>query len=89
MVVVLEPINDEKNAEGYAQRLLTKLSAPIEAPSGLLEISVSLGLAMFPEDADEDRGLLHLADLAMCQAKSTGGDGVQVYSALGAETDEA
>lgn len=84
MVVVLEPINDAKNAEIYAQRLLSKLSAPIEAPSSLLEISVSLGLAMFPEDADEDRGLLHLADLAMRQAKSTGGDRVQVYSALGA-----
>lgn len=89
MVVVLEPIDDVKNAERYSQRLLSNLTAPIELASGVLEISISLGLAMFPDDADEDRGLLHVADLAMREAKAAGGDVLQVYSAMRAESDEA
>jgi GGDEF domain-containing protein len=36
-----------------------------------------VGVACFPDDADDADALMHAADLAMYRAKSQGGHGVQ------------
>ncbi|HHY95951.1 MAG TPA: sensor domain-containing diguanylate cyclase [Firmicutes bacterium] len=63
-----------------AERIREKLeSHHFHGPSGALTITASIGVAMFPEDAQEATDLVRVADQAMYRAKSAGGN--QVLSA--------
>jgi len=56
-----------------AQRVLDVVRAPIDmAPSGSMQVSASLGIAMFPRDGTDPDGLLRSADIAMYAAKGAG-----------------
>jgi diguanylate cyclase (GGDEF)-like protein len=81
-VLALEPIPDEATAECFSQRLLSALSEPIELDGERLEVSASIGVAMFPADRLDAEGLMHAADKAMYEAKYAGGGAIQLYSRL-------
>ena len=56
-----------------AERVLDAVRAPIDlSPGGSMQISASLGIAMFPRDGTDADGLLRCADIAMYAAKGTG-----------------
>jgi diguanylate cyclase (GGDEF)-like protein len=69
-------------AEAIGQRLIDALAAPVELGAAELLVEASVGVSVFPGDADCAPTLLAHADAAMYEAKSEGG-GVTVY---GAET---
>jgi diguanylate cyclase (GGDEF)-like protein/PAS domain S-box-containing protein len=46
----------------------------------VLEVTVSVGVAAFPENYQNMRGLVHAADEALYEAKATGRDCVKVYA---------
>ena len=50
----------------------TKLSEPINISGHQVVIGSSIGIAMYPADAEDREGLLRNADLAMYQAKKQG-----------------
>lgn len=57
--------------ENIAKKILTSLSRAIKIGSHKLEISASIGIARYPENAQTSTQLLHAADQAMYKAKTS------------------
>jgi diguanylate cyclase (GGDEF)-like protein len=74
--VLLPGVDRSYEAAELAADLLDKLRAPFEIRGRRLLISASIGIAT---GGSGDRMVLRHADAALRQAKSTGGDGYQVF----------
>jgi diguanylate cyclase (GGDEF)-like protein len=72
--VVLMPETESAGATDAAQRIRARLA---EDPLVGGKLTVSIGLAQFPGDADAAEALLAVADAALYQAKREGRDRVQ------------
>ena len=60
--------------QNIAMRLLTKLSDPYSIDGKMVEVGVSIGFAVAPQDGTSFKQLFHNSDLALYRAK-TGGKG--------------
>lgn len=63
-----------------AKRLLALTRQPLHVSGKELYISISMGIALFPEDALDKDTLLQYADQAMYSLKSRGGNGVDFFT---------
>jgi len=72
-------------AEVVASKLRRILRAPFLVEGIEIYISASVGISLFPGDADDSETLLKHADIAMYSVKEAGRDGYALYS-HGAET---
>ncbi len=64
---------DEKGAVKFANRVRKEIAETVtEYPSGKLQVTVSMGVATFPDDADQKQALIDLADQALYAAKQGG-----------------
>ena len=70
-LIVLNPANAEQ-AELTAQRLLNSMQKPFEIDDYELSVSTSIGIALFPDDAQTSSELIRNADAAMYLAKDKG-----------------
>ncbi len=71
-VLLIRSVGPDK-VTGVAQRVLDMVHAPVDmSPGGSVQVSGSLGLAMFPRDGADADALLRSADIAMYAAKSGG-----------------
>ncbi|MFA7430487.1 MAG: diguanylate cyclase [Rhodospirillaceae bacterium] len=61
-----------QDAVAMAAKIVASLCVPFELPEGEAKVSASVGIATFPEDADDAKKLLAVADEAMYQAKKGG-----------------
>ena len=61
-------------------RLLATLQSPFEVDKHTVYLSASIGVAIYPEHAEDEVRLLALADAAMGRSKETGGARTVVYS---------
>lgn len=79
--VILPVINKSEDAAVVAQNIVTKL---IEKPYFLdgneVQMSCSVGVAIFPDDANYQEGIINAADQAMYQAKQAGKNRFKFYS---------
>jgi len=72
-VVLLPNLVEAEEALMIAERIRRTLELPFATQEGRsLSISASIGVVLFPDHADNDRGLLHVGDTAMYEAKRTG-----------------
>ncbi|WP_194715306.1 diguanylate cyclase domain-containing protein [Noviherbaspirillum soli] len=71
-IVLLPGIVDITDAERPAKELLRMLQMPFEMPEGVAQISGSIGIALFPEDAGDAERLIASADEALYAAKRAG-----------------
>ena len=71
---------DRTQALVIASRLCDALAEPVAAAGEELTPGVSIGIAVFPDDGEDLSALLRKADVAMYQAKVTGG-GCRLYDA--------
>ena len=75
-VAILESLSLERSphdeARAVAGKLLAALTPPVQLEGGLQQVGASLGIAMFPDHAQSKDRLIHLADLAMYEAKRSG-----------------
>lgn len=63
----------EKNIERHvAQRILFSLARPFTIDDGRLDMTASIGIAYFPDDAENAELLIRSADTAMYRAKASG-----------------
>jgi diguanylate cyclase (GGDEF)-like protein len=65
-----------------AARIVTRLAEPCEVAGVTLAVTVSIGVAMSPDDGQSVAALLGNADMAMYAAKK-GNRGALLYGALG------
>lgn len=77
---VLLPGTDSDSAEEVAEAVLRLVRAPLTLAGHPIAVDVSIGVAAVPEHALDTDTLLRCADVAMYQAKRSGG-GVVVYRA--------
>jgi diguanylate cyclase (GGDEF)-like protein len=61
-------------------RLLAALQSPFEIDGHTIYLGASVGVALYPQHAEEDNGLLALAEAALARAKETGKGRAVVYS---------
>lgn len=71
-VILLPLTNGPSRAHALADRLVAALSQPFDLGFVEVTISLSVGVALFPEDADTAEGLLRAADIALYRAKEAG-----------------
>jgi diguanylate cyclase (GGDEF)-like protein len=62
-----------------AERILKSLTDPFDLDGQMGRISASIGISIYPDQADDDKQLLHKADVAMFHAKSQGKANYQFY----------
>jgi len=67
-------------AEGAAQRVKEALAAPFVVAGTELYVSVSMGISLFPQDADDAGSLQRNAEAAMYESKKAGPAGFVVSS---------
>jgi diguanylate cyclase (GGDEF)-like protein len=78
--VVLPDITGEDQVVVLANELVLQLSQPFTLPQGVAHISGSVGVALYPQDAQSVEDLIHYADLAMYSAKHHGRGQVRVWA---------
>ena len=71
-VVLLEDIPDANGVRLIANRIIERLSNPIAVRGKSLVVTASVGISLYPRDAEDPETLLKHADAAMYQAKSPG-----------------
>jgi len=76
--ILLPDLPDEDVALRIADRLIEELAQPVAVEGLALDIAESLGIALFPMQAEDAETLLRRADVAMYVAKENGG-GYEVY----------
>ncbi len=76
--IVLPDLPSEDIALRIADRVLEELEQPVSVEGLALDVSGSVGIAMFPMHAEDAETLLRRADVAMYVAKENGG-GYEVY----------
>lgn len=79
-VVLLPTIEQEQDATVVAKKILHALNQAFDIASHSLHISSSIGIAIYPEHADNEKLLLINADIAMYHAKKNGRDGFKLYN---------
>lgn len=73
-VVVLNGIENVQDAFLVAEKILAELGLPHEIHSTTLQVSPSIGVAVFPDDGENGKQLVRSADEAMYRAKRNGGN---------------
>jgi diguanylate cyclase (GGDEF)-like protein/PAS domain S-box-containing protein len=81
-VAVLVDVPDLRECELVLERLLSAASQPVALGGQLLQVSASLGAALYPQDGTEADTLLRHADQAMYQAKQTGKNRYQLFDVV-------
>ena len=77
--VVLLSDTHQRGAEIAARRILTSLSHVIQIGELAVNVSTSIGVALFPEDGDSMDELIKNADSAMYSVKERGRDDFRFY----------
>lgn len=71
-VVIIDPLGSDANADSLASRVRTGVARPIDLPGGdSYSVSVSIGVAVYPDDGPNATALLTAADAAMYANKLT------------------
>jgi diguanylate cyclase (GGDEF)-like protein len=75
-VLVMPRVDRPGDTEQAARRLLERATQPLSGPWGKLAPSLSVGVAVAPDHAQDAASLLRAADAAMYRAKAKGGRAV-------------
>jgi diguanylate cyclase (GGDEF)-like protein/PAS domain S-box-containing protein len=78
-IVLLPHIETAKDVENVAEKIRKSLSEPFNTEGHTLEISASIGIAIYPEDGEDEIELTQNADLAMYYSKQGGRNIVMNY----------
>jgi diguanylate cyclase (GGDEF)-like protein len=72
--ILLTHLETEDDAGRIAEKVLDLLRKPLSDEEGSPSISASIGIALFPRDANDTESLIKKSDAAMYQAKAAGRD---------------
>ena len=78
--IILPEIQDISDAGKVAEKIITIMDRPFIINNHELNISPSIGVSIYPDDAEDMETLLKNADSAMYHAKSRGRNNYQYYT---------
>jgi diguanylate cyclase (GGDEF)-like protein/PAS domain S-box-containing protein len=73
-MVVLDQVQDPGDVVKISEKILAHLTEPFNLPNAQLEISASIGVALYPEHGADHDQLMRHADMALLDAKQDGGN---------------
>jgi diguanylate cyclase (GGDEF)-like protein len=73
-VIIMAPLLKPERLEELSDTILKKFHYPITLKSRDIFITASIGISLYPEDSDNQPGLLHNVETAMEMAKTAGGN---------------
>lgn len=79
-IILLSEFDDLDFVSDLCSKIIRRVKSPYRIGSEAVDISTSVGVSVFPEDGQDPHVLMKNADIAMCQAKSLGRNGVQFYT---------
>jgi diguanylate cyclase (GGDEF)-like protein/PAS domain S-box-containing protein len=79
-IVLLEDVDGERGAALVAEKFMALFERPVQVAEYELFVTGSVGISLFPQDADDLNVLVRNADVAMYQAKARGRNGYQFYA---------
>lgn len=79
-IIVLENIASAADASIVAQKILDALMQPYFIKEEELHIGASIGIAIYPDDGNNEEALLRNSDIAMYHAKKAGRNGYQFFT---------
>jgi diguanylate cyclase (GGDEF)-like protein/PAS domain S-box-containing protein len=88
-IVLLPEIEQDGDAMVVAEKMRRALGMPFEIEGLILQVSLSIGIAIYPEHGNNVAELSKHADIAMYRAKQAGRDNVQLYRPEMAEEGES
>lgn len=78
-VVLLVPVQEVGDVLAVAEKIRAAIDAPFDIAGHVLEVEVSIGVAIYPEHGSDEATLTQHADAAMYQAKRSGRNQVLLY----------
>lgn len=79
-VIILDDIDSAESAGNVAAGIIDILTNPIQAAGEECTVGESIGVAMFPDDANDASGLLACADQVMYRVKAAGRNSYLFYN---------
>ncbi|EWG99223.1 putative bifunctional diguanylate cyclase/phosphodiesterase [Halomonas sp. BC04] len=79
-VILLPEITDPSQVTVVADKILDAVSLPFTLVGQEFRVTVSIGIALFPQDGEDEQTLMKHADVAMYHAKAQGKNNAQFYS---------
>jgi len=79
-IVLLEDVDGERGARAVAEKLMQLFERPVLVSGYELFVTGSVGISLFPQDAQDLNMLIRNADVAMYQAKARGRNGYRFYT---------
>jgi diguanylate cyclase (GGDEF)-like protein/PAS domain S-box-containing protein len=79
-VIVMPEFRDERDAERCAEAIIQKVSTPTMLGNREVNVTVSVGLCVFPDCAADADSLLKNADAALYEAKEGGRNSFHVFN---------
>jgi diguanylate cyclase (GGDEF)-like protein len=70
--IIMDNILDQDSVAEVAERCLTKINQPLMIDGHPLHPKISIGIAIYPKDGNNESGLMRAADAAMYTAKQAG-----------------
>lgn len=80
-LVLLTNVSQPSDATLIAEKMLAAFTAPSRVGEQMLPLSLSIGIAIYPEDGEHAATLISHADAAMYRSKKYGGSHFEFYSA--------
>ncbi|WP_223890772.1 EAL domain-containing protein [Sulfurovum sp. TSL6] len=77
--IIMEDVIYSEDASKLGHAILNMFSEPIHVNQHVLYITSSIGISLYPQDADNEKDLLKYADTAMYRAKESGRNNFQFY----------
>lgn len=79
-LVLIENVDDTSELASLSEKILKTLSSPFSIEGHELFTTASIGISLYPKDAEEVEMLIANADTAMYRSKEHGGNSYQFYS---------
>ncbi len=79
-VVLVQELLDRDGVSAAAQKLLGAAALPVQMAGRELQVSASIGIAVYPDDGDSEQLLMKHADHAMYAAKREGKNAFRFFS---------
>ncbi len=78
-VIIVEALNEDYSAAHVAKKMLQLFTEPIITSNHRLNITLSIGIAIFPDDGVDCKTIFKHADVAMYKAKESGKNTYRYY----------
>ncbi|GIZ53708.1 bifunctional diguanylate cyclase/phosphodiesterase [Noviherbaspirillum aridicola] len=80
-VILLENVQSTADSAQVAERILYAFQQPFRLQKGIRSIATSIGISLFPDDADAADVLIQNADMAMYAVKTSGKNDYRFFDA--------